>query len=165
MAESIAFNIDCMEYLKTVPDKYFDLAVCDPPYGGGSSQTVNVERERERRTSVEPIRRAVRQVQASRSASTAGTDGTSTSTSRQGGRTQQPGRVELGRRSTEKNHCVGRCPGERVFRRNLSRLTQSDNLGRQLFRFATNALFPRMAQAHDKRELFNGYGRIRMDEL
>ena len=47
MAESIAFNIDCMEYLKTVPDKYFDLAVCDPPYGGGSSQTVNVERERE----------------------------------------------------------------------------------------------------------------------
>lgn len=26
-------NIDCMEYMKTVPDKYFDLAVVDPPYG------------------------------------------------------------------------------------------------------------------------------------
>jgi DNA modification methylase len=25
-------NIDCMEYMKTVPDKYFDLAVVDPPY-------------------------------------------------------------------------------------------------------------------------------------
>lgn len=24
---------DCMEYLKTIPDNYFDLAVCDPDYG------------------------------------------------------------------------------------------------------------------------------------
>lgn len=30
-----AFNVDCMEYMKTVPDKYFDLAVVDPPYGLG----------------------------------------------------------------------------------------------------------------------------------
>ena len=28
-------NIDCMEYMKTLPDKFFDLAVCDPPYGIG----------------------------------------------------------------------------------------------------------------------------------
>lgn len=28
-------NIDCMEYMKGVPDKYFDLAIVDPPYGGG----------------------------------------------------------------------------------------------------------------------------------
>lgn len=26
-------NIDCMEYMKTIPDKYFDLAIVDPPYG------------------------------------------------------------------------------------------------------------------------------------
>ena len=26
-------NIDCMEYMRTVPDKYFDLAIVDPPYG------------------------------------------------------------------------------------------------------------------------------------
>lgn len=46
MAESLAYNIDCMEYLKTVPDKYFDLAVVDPPYGGvASSQIGNVERD------------------------------------------------------------------------------------------------------------------------
>lgn len=25
-------NIDCMEYMATVPDKYFDLAIVDPPY-------------------------------------------------------------------------------------------------------------------------------------
>ena len=30
---NIAYNIDCMEYMKTVPDGYFDLCVCDPPYG------------------------------------------------------------------------------------------------------------------------------------
>lgn len=28
-----AFNVDCMEYMRSVPDKYFDLAVVDPPYG------------------------------------------------------------------------------------------------------------------------------------
>ena len=28
-------NIDCMEYMATLPDKAFDLAVCDPPYGRG----------------------------------------------------------------------------------------------------------------------------------
>ncbi len=26
-------NIDCMEGMRRYPDKYFDLAVCDPPYG------------------------------------------------------------------------------------------------------------------------------------
>lgn len=30
---NIVYNIDCMEYMRTLPDKYFDLAVCDPPYG------------------------------------------------------------------------------------------------------------------------------------
>ena len=40
---NIAYNIDCMEYMRTLPDKFFDLAVVDPPYGGGSR-----ERERER---------------------------------------------------------------------------------------------------------------------
>ena len=33
-----AHNIDCMEYMKTVPDKYFDLAVVDAPYGGGLTE-------------------------------------------------------------------------------------------------------------------------------
>lgn len=26
-------NCDCLEYMKTVPDKHFDLAIVDPPYG------------------------------------------------------------------------------------------------------------------------------------
>lgn len=35
MSESIALNIDCMEYMATLPDKAFDLAIVDPPYGLG----------------------------------------------------------------------------------------------------------------------------------
>lgn len=35
MAKSIAYNVDCMDYMRALPDKAFDLAVVDPPYGGG----------------------------------------------------------------------------------------------------------------------------------
>jgi len=30
-------NCDCIEYMKTLPDNYFKLAICDPPYGIGKS--------------------------------------------------------------------------------------------------------------------------------
>ena len=33
MAISEVYNMDCMEYMKSIPDKFFDLAVVDPPYG------------------------------------------------------------------------------------------------------------------------------------
>lgn len=33
MAISHIENIDCMEFMKRFPDKYFDLAIVDPPYG------------------------------------------------------------------------------------------------------------------------------------
>lgn len=36
MKESIAYNIDCMEYMKQLPDNAFDLAIVDPPYGIGT---------------------------------------------------------------------------------------------------------------------------------
>ena len=29
---NIAYNMDCMEGMKQYPDKFFDLAVVDPPY-------------------------------------------------------------------------------------------------------------------------------------
>lgn len=35
MAISIAENKDCMIAMKEFPDKFFDLAIVDPPYGGG----------------------------------------------------------------------------------------------------------------------------------
>lgn len=28
---NIAYNMDCMEYMRTLQDKAFDLAVVDPP--------------------------------------------------------------------------------------------------------------------------------------
>lgn len=30
---SLVYNIDCMEYMQSLPDKHFDLAIVDPPYG------------------------------------------------------------------------------------------------------------------------------------
>lgn len=30
---SEVYNIDCLEYMKTIPDKFFDLCIADPPYG------------------------------------------------------------------------------------------------------------------------------------
>lgn len=70
-----AYLMDCMDYMKTLPDNAFDLAVVDPPYGDGCSQTVHAEREREARGNrfggwfdrykVEQVRADVRQVQES----------------------------------------------------------------------------------------------------
>jgi site-specific DNA-methyltransferase (adenine-specific) len=40
------YNMDCLAAMKEIPDKFFELAIVDPPYGGGSSQNINVERER-----------------------------------------------------------------------------------------------------------------------
>lgn len=31
------YNMDCMQGMKEFPDNYFDLAIVDPPYGGGGS--------------------------------------------------------------------------------------------------------------------------------
>ena len=52
---NIAYNADCLAAMKEMPDNAFDLAVVDPPYGIGitntaadGSQSVHVERERER---------------------------------------------------------------------------------------------------------------------
>ena len=59
MSVSVAENRDCMEAMKEFPDGFFDLAVVDPPYGGGSSQTVNVERERERERERRTARRRI----------------------------------------------------------------------------------------------------------
>lgn len=36
------YNMDCLAAMKEIPDKFFELAIVDPPYGGGSSQNVNV---------------------------------------------------------------------------------------------------------------------------
>ena len=32
-AKTDVFNTDCLEYMRTIPDKHFALAIADPPYG------------------------------------------------------------------------------------------------------------------------------------
>lgn len=34
------YNMDCMDGMKEFPDKYFDLAIVDPPYG------INIQKKR-----------------------------------------------------------------------------------------------------------------------
>ena len=41
MARSEVFNTDCIEYMRSLPSKYFDLAVCDPPFGKGNDDTLD----------------------------------------------------------------------------------------------------------------------------
>ena len=38
------YNADCMEHLKDFPDKFFDLAIVDPPYGINVFRTANETR-------------------------------------------------------------------------------------------------------------------------
>ena len=33
VGNSHVYQADCMDLLKQTPDKYYDLCVCDPPYG------------------------------------------------------------------------------------------------------------------------------------
>ena len=40
------YKMDCMEGMKEFPDKYFDLAIVDPPYGIGESGEKNHTRSR-----------------------------------------------------------------------------------------------------------------------
>jgi site-specific DNA-methyltransferase (adenine-specific) len=41
MPISEVYNCDCLEYMKTLPDKYFSLSICDPPYGINAEQGTN----------------------------------------------------------------------------------------------------------------------------
>ena len=43
---SETYNMDCMEYMKTLPDKAFDLCICDPPYGIGETAKKALSRAR-----------------------------------------------------------------------------------------------------------------------
>lgn len=36
-----SFNMDCFEFMQSVPDKFYDLAIVDPPYGIGESGKTN----------------------------------------------------------------------------------------------------------------------------
>ena len=45
IGKATLYNSDCMEYMATLPDKAFDLAIVDPPYGIGENGDRNASRE------------------------------------------------------------------------------------------------------------------------
>jgi len=54
--ESKVFNSDCLEGMKQYPDKWFDLAVVDPPYGIGADKKNNGKNsDRHEKTSIAKI--------------------------------------------------------------------------------------------------------------
>lgn len=86
-------NADCMDGMKEFPDKYFDLAIVDPPYGDASENRGGYwNRFGER------FDRYI-QTPPTKERQTAG---------RNVGFREL---AESGRRSSEKNYLVGRCPG------------------------------------------------------
>lgn len=39
------YNMDCMTAMRKIPDKFFELAICDPPYGIGiDGQKLNISK-------------------------------------------------------------------------------------------------------------------------
>lgn len=44
IANAKMINVDCLVYMRQLPDKYFDLAIVDPPYGIGENGSRNKSR-------------------------------------------------------------------------------------------------------------------------
>ena len=52
--------MDCIEYMRGLPDNVFDIAVCDPPYGKGNDDNlVNWGGAKSRPAHIETLRRMV----------------------------------------------------------------------------------------------------------
>lgn len=141
------YNMDCMQGMKEFPDNYFDLAIVDPPYGGGGAgadrrDSVSGSTDTEDRLSRETVHHPRREVSLTK---WGGVPKEQTHHERTSKRPASAGLVELGRRSSEKNHSVGRRAGKRILRRTFPRLTESDHMGGQLLRIASEPLFSDMA--------------------
>lgn len=100
------YNMDCMDGMKEFPDKFFDLAIVDPPYGdaGGAGQTRNDSDNASTDTA-----RIPRGGWHGKQKYYLGTP------TRERGKVESPEQGANGRRSMEKNHRVGRRPGSVVF--------------------------------------------------
>ena len=98
MPQSQVHNTDCLQFMQSLPDNYFDLAIADPPYGDAGQNNANPHVDlgsRSRKylkdteipppttTSCTRLRREVRALHE---------------------------QAEHGQRSTQKNPCVGHGP-------------------------------------------------------
>lgn len=122
------YNEDCMQGMGRYPDKFFDLAIVDPPYGTGNTldERGGWNRFGQRFDRYKhPLPKKERQE--------AGRD---------------MGLCELeepGRQRMQKNYFVGCGAGTGLFQGTVSHLTEPDYLGRQLFRFTTDKMFSCLA--------------------
>ena len=112
------YNMDCMEGMKQFPDKYFDLAVVDPPYGnglgdGGGSRGWFDKFRPENIGGGENWNRFGGRFD--RYKDPKGGHGKQAYHLGTPKRTESTELVEHGRRSSKKNHCVGRCPETGIF--------------------------------------------------
>lgn len=90
------YNMDCMDGMKQFPDKYFDLAIVDPPYGdgGGSGNGKTRADSAECSTVIDHLHSSQRKRE------------------REKGRTN---RRNMGEQVRQKNHFVGHSPEARLF--------------------------------------------------
>lgn len=90
------YNMDCLEGMKEFPDKYFDLAIIDPPYGDASGIEGGWNRFGQRFDRYKnPL--PIKELQ------------------KTGRNMELSELVELGRASTEKNYFVGYSPWKSLF--------------------------------------------------
>ena len=46
---SVVYLMDCMEGLKQIPEKYFELAIVDPPYGIDINPNMGIKKGQKKR--------------------------------------------------------------------------------------------------------------------
>ena len=49
---NIVTLIDCMDYMKNIPDKFYELAIVDPPYGIGYFMAIQLASTRKRKNGI-----------------------------------------------------------------------------------------------------------------
>ena len=122
------YNMDCMEGMKQFPDKYFELAIVDPPYGDGGAHGSDKTRagSAERSTVIDHLH----------------------SSQRKREREGRTNRRNVGEQVRQKNHYVGHSPETGIFRRAVSCLTEPDYMGGQLFLLTADKMLSRVEKAH-----------------
>ena len=142
MAEQLAFNMDCLEAMREMPDKAFDLAVVDPPYGGGAKEDAS-----------EVFNGAI-------SGRFGGRFEKYIKAERTGGSWSRKYQTD---NTNIKNWDVA--PSEEYFEQ-LFRVSKNCIIwGGKLFPVTADKMLSYLAQADNIRIVFNGYGRIRLDKL
>lgn len=121
------YNMDCLEGMKEFPDKYFDLAIVDPPYGNpggvGSRRTERDSDNDSTDTSDRDQRENLSRRRPRRGLALTPGGGTTLRVRAPKERQKLREPAEHGPRSSEKNHRVGYSARKRIFRRTFPYLT------------------------------------------